>query len=59
MEWCLDCHRDPSRFVRPLDHITTMGYQPVTAQSELGPQLVREYRIAGVEELTSCSVCHR
>ena len=19
MEWCLDCHRDPSRYVRPLD----------------------------------------
>jgi hypothetical protein len=59
MEWCLDCHRDPSRFVRPLDAITTMGYQPATAQSELGPRLVREYKIAGVEELTSCSVCHR
>ena len=59
MEWCLDCHRDPSRFVRPLDAITTMGYQPATAQSELGPRLVRDYKIAGVEELTSCSVCHR
>ena len=59
MEWCLDCHRDPSRFVRPLDAITTMGYQPATAQSELGPRLVRDYKIAGVEELTSCSICHR
>ena len=59
MEWCLDCHRDPSRFVRPLDAVTTMGYQPATAQSELGPRLVRDYKIAGVEELTSCSVCHR
>ena len=59
MEWCLDCHRDPSRYVRPLDQVTTMGYQPVAAQSELGPRLVREYKIAGVEELTSCSVCHR
>jgi hypothetical protein len=59
MEWCLDCHRDPARFVRPLDAITTMGYQPATAQSELGPRLVRDYKIAGVEELTSCSICHR
>ena len=38
MEWCLDCHRDPSRYVRPRDQITTMGYVPAVAQAELGPQ---------------------
>jgi Cytochrome c7 and related cytochrome c len=59
MEWCLDCHRDPSRYVRPVDQITTMGYQPAVAQSELGPRLVKEYQIAGLEHMTSCSVCHR
>ena len=59
MEWCLDCHRDPSRFVRPVDQITTMGYQPAVAQSELGPRLVQEYKIAGIQHMTSCSVCHR
>jgi hypothetical protein len=59
MEWCLDCHRDPSRFVRPRDQITTMGYVPAVAQAELGPRLVQEYKIAGVEQLTSCSTCHR
>jgi Cytochrome c7 and related cytochrome c len=59
MEWCLDCHRDPSRFVRPVDQITTMGYQPAVSQSELGPRLVKEYKIAGIQHMTSCSVCHR
>jgi len=59
MEWCLDCHRDPARYVRPLEEITTMGYQPAVAQSELGPRLVEKYKIAGVEHMTSCSVCHR
>ena len=59
MEWCLDCHRDPSRYVRPRDQITTMGYTPAVPQSELGPQLVKQYNIAGVEHMTSCSVCHR
>ena len=59
MEWCLDCHRDPSRYVRPRDQITTMGYQPAEAQSEIGARLVKEYKIAGVEHMTSCSVCHR
>ena len=59
MEWCLDCHRDPSRYVRPRDQITQMGYVPAKAQSELGPELVREYKIADKEHLTSCSTCHR
>jgi hypothetical protein len=59
MEWCLDCHRDPARYVRPVDQITTMGYVPAEAQAVMGPRLVQEYRIAGVDQLTSCSVCHR
>jgi hypothetical protein len=57
MEWCLECHRDPSRYVRPLDQITTMGY--VRPASVNGADLVRDFKIAGVAELTSCSVCHR
>jgi len=57
MEWCLDCHRDPAQYVRPLDEITTMGY--VRPASVNGADLVREYKIAGVDQLTSCSVCHR
>jgi hypothetical protein len=59
MEWCLNCHRDPAQFVRPRDQVTTMGYQPAIPQAELGPQLVKEYKIAGLEHMTSCSVCHR
>ena len=59
MEWCLDCHRDPAKFIRPRDQITTMGYVPAKAQAELGPELVREYKIADKERLTNCSVCHR
>lgn len=59
MEWCLDCHRDPAKYVRPRDQVFTMGYQPAVSQAELGPQLVREYKIAGPAHMTSCSVCHR
>jgi hypothetical protein len=59
MEWCLDCHRDPARYVRPRDQITTMGYVPAEAQSAIGPRLVAEYKIAPKEQLTNCSVCHR
>ena len=56
MEWCLDCHRAPERFVRPRDAVFTMGYRPPVPQSVIGPQLVREY---GIQSLLSCSTCHR
>jgi hypothetical protein len=56
MEWCLDCHRNPEQYVRPRTEITTMGYRPAKAQSELGPELVKAY---GIQSLTSCSTCHR
>jgi Cytochrome c7 and related cytochrome c len=56
MEWCLDCHRDPGRFVRPRSEIFTMGYRPAKSQTELGPQLIKEY---GIAANTDCSTCHR
>jgi len=59
MEWCIDCHRDPAKYVRPRDQVTTMGYVPAEAQSVIGPRLVSEYKIADKENLTNCSVCHR
>ena len=56
MEWCINCHRNPEKYVRPRSEVLTMGYQPAVAQEELGPQLVAEYKI---QSLTNCSVCHR
>jgi hypothetical protein len=54
MQWCLDCHRNPERYVRPKDQVFNMAYVPVN-QKEIGPQLVRAYNI---QKLTSCSTCH-
>jgi hypothetical protein len=59
MEWCVNCHRDPSKYVRPTSEITTMGYRPTEDQGTLGPKLVAQYKISSPEHLTSCSVCHR
>jgi Cytochrome c7 and related cytochrome c len=59
MEWCLDCHRDPAKYVRPREAVFQMGYHPGGDQRELGERLVREYGIADVRHMTSCSVCHR
>ena len=58
MDWCLDCHRDPAKYVRPREAVFTMGYTPPTDQATLGPQLVADYGIH-VKQLTDCSVCHR
>jgi hypothetical protein len=59
MDWCLDCHRNPERYVRPRELVTKMGYQPAGGQEEIGRRLVKEYRIQDARFLTSCSTCHR
>jgi Zn ribbon nucleic-acid-binding protein len=56
MEWCVNCHRNPERFVRPRDQVFSVDYTPPANQLELGRRLVDEYRI---QKLTSCSTCHR
>lgn len=56
MEWCLDCHRNPEKYVRPRDAVFQVNYQPPADQLALGRKLVEEYKI---QRLTSCSTCHR
>ena len=56
MEWCLDCHRNPEKYVRPREAVFQMDYQAPADQIALGRRLVKEYDI---ESLTSCSTCHR
>jgi Cytochrome c7 and related cytochrome c len=56
MEWCLNCHRHPERYVRPRDEVFSMEYAPPRDQLALGARLIGEYHI---QSLTSCSTCHR
>lgn len=58
MDWCLECHRAPERFIRPRDQVFTMGWRSPGDQVALGQQLVAEYGIK-VEQLSDCSICHR
>jgi hypothetical protein len=58
MEWCLECHRNPERYLRPREHVFSMDWR-ADDQLTLGKQLLTEYRIKGPLELTSCSTCHR
>jgi Cytochrome c7 and related cytochrome c len=56
MEWCLDCHRQPERFVRPHDQIFNMEWQSPVDQRQKGLELVKAGQI---QRRTDCSTCHR
>ena len=49
MDWCLDCHRDPAKYVRPRDQVFNMAWERPADDPGLGERLVEEYKIAGVE----------
>lgn len=56
MAWCLECHREPEKNLRPLDQITTMGFAPEGDRAELGRQVAENLN---VKPRTDCSTCHR
>jgi hypothetical protein len=59
MEWCLACHREPEKFIRPKSEIYNMQWQEgdLTAPERL--DLKAKYKIRSKEMMTSCSTCHR
>jgi hypothetical protein len=66
MGWCLQCHRNPQEFVRPIAAATPGGKSPIfdldwtpppgTKQVELGKKLVQDWKI---NPPTDCGGCHR
>ena len=66
MGWCLNCHRNPQNFVRPLAATTPGEKSPVfdlewkvpdgTTQGQLGLQLVKDLKINPPKD---CGGCHR
>jgi hypothetical protein len=56
MEWCLDCHRKPEKYVRPKEEVFNVAWEPPSDQLEKGRELVKLY---GIETRTSCNTCHR
>lgn len=58
MEWCLGCHREPERFLRPREEVYNMAWERPANQVELGRRLVREYHL-NLQRLTECYACHR
>jgi hypothetical protein len=63
MAFCLECHRDPAAFLRPLTNVTDLNWtwspDPRTAaemQRSQGQKFVHDWK---VQSLESCSACHR
>lgn len=57
MQWCLSCHRNPEKHLRPRAYVFDMRWKAKN-QAALGKRLVREYHIDKAK-LTECSTCHR
>lgn len=56
MEWCLNCHRHPERYLRPREQVFAMDYRSPPDQIAFGSKLAQAYH---VKSLISCSTCHR
>jgi hypothetical protein len=72
MEFCLDCHRAPEKYLRPREQVFNMRYEPPSTgepvvvggiayaeQEKLGQALKRQYKVRSVNDITSCNTCHR
>ena len=58
MKWCLDCHRDPAKFIRPREQVFNLNWQPPANQLEEGQKLVDQFHVH-TTQLQDCSMCHR
>jgi hypothetical protein len=58
MQWCLDCHREPEKFVRPREEVFSMDWYAPADQVDRGRKLVEQYKIH-TGQLDNCAVCHR
>jgi len=58
MNWCIDCHRAPERYLRPRDRVFDMDWQPPADQFAQGTRLLAAYHI-DKRRLLDCSNCHR
>jgi Cytochrome c7 and related cytochrome c len=58
MKWCLDCHRNPEKFIRPRAKVFDQEWSSPTNQATLGRELVAKYHV-NTTQLMDCSMCHR
>jgi hypothetical protein len=58
MNWCIDCHREPEKHIRPREEIYNMAWHPPVDQVQRGRKLAEEYGILPSNQLLNCSICH-
>src|SRR5437868_5200828 len=58
MKWCLECHRQPEKFVRPKSELFNMAWSAPDDQIAAGRKLLAQNHIPAWK-LSECSVCHR
>lgn len=58
MAWCLDCHRNPEKHLRPREYVFDLAWKPKEDQTQMGKRLVEEYHVLNRFQLTNCSTCH-
>ena len=73
MQWCLECHREPEKFLRPREELTNLAWKatdhplakekgvtdPAQAQQLVGNAMKEQFHIRPAAYMTSCSTCHR
>jgi len=59
MEWCLECHRNPEKYIRPREQVFNMKWKPPSDQIAQGTELAKKYNVRGPIEITGCFTCHR
>ena len=59
MEWCIQCHKDPTPNLRPKAEIFNTKFDPASQSEEERKTLHDNYKIRSRELMTSCSMCHR
>jgi hypothetical protein len=56
MAWCLNCHRNPAPYLRPIEEVTNMAWKPEGDPAVAGKQYAE---LNQVHTRTSCTTCHR
>lgn len=58
MTFCLNCHRHPEDFIRPIDEVYNLKWKAESPekQKEMGAQFVHDWKVTPP---LSCSGCHR
>ena len=59
MEWCVACHREPEKNLRPKAEIFNTKWDINNLSDDERLKLKEDYKIRSKQLMTSCSMCHR